>query len=161
MKLPLFPALCLFTGQRSPQQSSAYASWTVHSQLHFPEDYQQMVIEQCHWLARSLAHPQRLREGFSYSELVVAKPNWFVLTVEGGIIAEEYVTSSVSHTSTTTNSLKFGHRRDEYFPFFFFVQIWILTDAFPDKPRGWTHLVLSWVTSEADLRQRFKCKELL
>lgn len=81
--------------------------------------------------------------------------------MEGGIIAEEYVTSSVSHTSTTMNPLKFGHRRDEYFPFFFSVQIWLLADAFPDKPRGWTHLVLSWVTSEADLRQRFKCKELL
>lgn len=81
--------------------------------------------------------------------------------MEGGIIAEEYVTSSVCHTSTTTNPLKFGHRRDEYFPFFFLVQMWLLTDAFPDKPRGWTHLVISWVTSEADLRQRFKCKELL
>lgn len=39
------------------------------------------------WLALSLAHPQGPREGFSYSELFVAKPSWFILTMEGGTIA--------------------------------------------------------------------------
>lgn len=75
------------------------------------------VISMWEWTTRlvalSLAHPEWLRDRLSYSELVVAKPTCFLLTLEGGTIAVGSVICSVHHTKISTSVLKFGHRRED------------------------------------------------
>lgn len=116
---PYFPALCLFTGQRSHKLSLTYTRNWYSVNCTLPRRLSQQMARQSHWLQAWLI----LRgwgRGLTTLEAFVAKPNWLVLTMEGGIIAEEYVTSSVCPPAQPRILSKFGHRRDEYFPFFFF-----------------------------------------